>query len=145
MADGLATPPKPAGGRIERHRRAFSIVAIAVLLALLVFNWADLALGVLSRMTEYGFRRNYSPQAESRILKVPLDWAVEFGGRRALPRLDRLAADSSLSPEGRETAAEVAALIREDAHIRYLEEWGGHFNFFARALHRRIVERDRKR
>lgn len=142
-AGGDAARPGPA-----RSRRRILIGALILLLALLVvaaLNGVDVVLAVRTRVAEAEFRRNYSAQSQARVLKAPLDWALEFGGRDALPRLDRLAADPALSPDGREAAAKIAGLIREGAHIGYVERAGPEFNGFARMIHRRIVEKDRGR
>jgi hypothetical protein len=121
------------------------VVAAAVLLVLVGFFWVDLAMAMAASGAESEFVKSFSAGSELRIVKHPADWAIEFGGRRGLPALERLAGDSRLEERGRQTAREVETLIRAGGHLKYAEEAMVHSGFVRRAMLSRILERDRTR
>jgi hypothetical protein len=129
---------------VRRRWPLVFVVAVLLGFALVGMFWREAAVSVLAAGAERSFSASYARDTRTRMIKADVDWAIDFGGRRGLRRLDRLAMESSLAPEGREKAREIGDLIRRGDHIPYADDLARHSPWVRRLLLRKIAEDDRR-
>ena len=99
--------------------RILTVLFLCFLLCIAWF-WQSIYLYIAGGLTENWYRKEYSGSTGFRTLITDDDLAWDFGGRMALPRLERLAADPELTLEGRQRAQKLYDYIKNNEHLPYI-------------------------
>jgi hypothetical protein len=106
-------------------------ISLPILAGAALLTWRRVAVELMASATAREFRRNFtntpagsepaggSVEGGSTLL-TQAEWAWRFGGSAGLGRLQTLADDSSLTPQGRLLAAQVRDMIATGGHLSFL-------------------------